>query len=233
MYKTRGRAVEGRVFPVCISHSMCYPAGSIGLRINTFRTGWIVFMGTDVTPDFDRLGSLARKAQAGDGAAYESLLEQLYTHVRYVLMARLGHFSDLDDLTQICLLAMHRALPSYHPSRNLRPWVNAIIRYKIADYFRDLARQREFAQTEDMLEVANQAQVTEAAGSGLSEQVHIHELLKQLPETWAKAVQLTKFDGLSCEAAAEQQGVSAAALRKRISRAYKKLAKLIEQEREA
>ncbi len=227
----RGWTYLDRSFPGCNMHPVCYGAGSCKTWTGTYRTGLIAFMGTAETLDFDILGALARKAQEGDGAAYESLLEQLYSFVRRILIARLGYVSELDDLTQTCLLAIHHALPSYHPSRNIRPWIQAIVRYKIADYFRAQARRREFAQTDEILELAHQA--AEHEDHVLADQVNMLELLKQLPGSLAAAVQLTKFDGLSCEAAAKQEGISAAALRKRISRAYKQLASLIEKELES
>lgn len=233
MTGTWGRSVSERAFPVCNMRPVCYCAGSVEARIDTYRAGWIVFMGSADSIDFDMLGALAQKAQQGDGAAYESLLEQLYTYVRRVLIARLGYASELDDLTQTCLLAMHHALPSYHPSRNLQPWVNAIIRYKIADHFRAQARCRELAQTEEILDLAHQSNAMDQDCNDLAEQVNINELLKKLPNSWASAVRLTKMDGLSCEDAAKQEGVSAAALRKRVSRAYRKLAGMIEKELES
>lgn len=194
----------------------------------------IVYMGNTDTQDFEWLGDLARKAQEGDGASYEVLLEHLYIHVQGVLRARLGPISELDDLTQICLLAMHHALPSYHPSRALRPWVQAIIRYKIADYFRAQARCRELPQPEDLVEVANQSSSKiENDVGGSVDQPDVHELLNQLPESLANAVRLTKIEGLSCEEAARREGITSGALRKRVSRAYKELACLIEKESES
>lgn len=197
-------------------------------------TEYIVHMGNTDTQDFERLGTLARKAQEGDGASYEELLEQLYAYVHRVLWARLGHVSELDDLTQICVLAMHNALPTYHPSRSLKPWVNAIIRYKIADYFRAQARSRESPQPEEILEVANQwSNAHEDEGGDSNVPLNILELLSRLPKPLATAVQLTKIDGLSCEDAARREGIKSGALRKRVSRAYRELARMIEKEAES
>ena len=53
----------------------------------------------------------------------------------------------------------------------------------------------------------------------------VGELVAALPEPLRRAVVLTKLRGMSCAAAARQEGVSDAAMRKRVSRAYKKLAK--------
>ncbi|HUG09912.1 MAG TPA: RNA polymerase sigma factor [Opitutaceae bacterium] len=179
--------------------------------------------------DFDRLGHLARQAQAGDIPACESLLGELYAYVRRILGARLGPFADLDDLTQECLLGMHKSLATYHPSRNIRPWVHAIIRYKVADHFRALVRRNETALPDELPDPAPTAtSASHGSGDDSGTSTDIHELLRALPAPLNRAVVLTKIDGLSCEEAAKREAVSPAALRKRISRAYAQLARLME-----
>lgn len=184
------------------------------------------------TPDFELLGTLAQKAQGGDDASYEILLEQLDMYVHRVLWARLGPVAELDDLTQECLMGVHRSLSSYHPSRNIRPWIRAIVRYKIADYFRAQSRRREIPATEGLLDLASPTAGSIGCGGGLIEEVDIHALLKQLPAPLRRAVVLTKFHGLSCQEAARREEVSVIALRKRVSRAYKRMASLVEKELE-
>ena len=186
------------------------------------------------TTDFDRLGTLARQAQAGDIPACESLLGELYDYVRRTLASRLGWFADLDDLTQECLLGMHKSLATYHPSRNIRPWVHAIIRYKVADHFRRLARRNETSLPDEFPDSAQLATAT-PHGSGDNPGVHadIHELLRALPAPLNRAVVLTKIEGLSCEEAAHREAVNPATLRKRVSRAYAQLARLSEAQLES
>ncbi len=230
MKSIRGSGSAMRSFPVCFMNPLCYPTPTNNQRAVPFCTGLMLSMGNAETPDFDALGVLAAKAQQGDDAAYESLLEALYSYVGMVLRARLGMTPELEDLIQTCVLAMHESLPTYHPSRNLRPWVQAIIRYKLADHFRALARRKEFAMSETVLEFENAHQ---EAKSRSESRVNVYELMKQLPAGWARAVQLTKFEGMSCEEAAGIEGISAGALRKRASRAYKRLADLIEKELES
>lgn len=230
MQSIRGRCAAKRVFPVCIMNPVCYRVVSGNRWTFTHRTGLMGSMGTAGMPDFEALGVLAAKAQQGDDATYETLLLELYHYVEIVLRGRLGMVPELEDLVQTCLLAMHRSLPTYHPSRSLRPWVNAVIRYKLADYFRAQARRREFPQTDVVLDLANAGY---SDSQGLADQVNVHDLLKQIPSDWAAAVRLTKFDGMSCEEAAGKEGISAAALRKRVSRAYKRLAVMIEKELES
>lgn len=174
--------------------------------------------------DFSLLGTLATKAQEGDSAAYETLLEQLYTYVHRVLTARVGRSADLDDLTQECLVGMHKSLPSYHPSRNIKPWIHAIIRYKLADHFRAIGRRKEFPIGETMEDIAE----TSPSDGVEIDGVEVRSIVNELPSPLCRAVVLTKFDGLSCEQAAEREGIAAAALRKRLSRAYKRLAGMLE-----
>jgi RNA polymerase sigma-70 factor (ECF subfamily) len=181
------------------------------------------------TTDFERLGNLARRAQAGDGPACEGLLEELYTYVRRILASRLGSFADLDDLTQECLLAMHKSLATFHPSRNMGPWIHAIIRYKVADHFRALARRNETALPDGLPELAQIGHSSSHDGNdGHRPQADIHELLRALPVPLSRAVVLTKIDGLSCDEAAQRESVNPATLRKRVSRAYVQLARLLE-----
>ena len=183
--------------------------------------------------DFDRLRHLARHAQAGDIQACESLLVELYAYVRRILASRLGSFADLDDLTQECLLGMHKSLATYHPSRNFRPWVHAIIRYKVADHFRMLARRNETPLPDELPDPAPIATAAHNDGDNAGVNTDIHELLRALPAPLNRAVVLTRIDGLSCEEAAHREAVNPATLRKRISRGYAQLARLLEAQLES
>ena len=128
-------------------------------------------------------------------------------------------------------MAVHKSLPSYHPSRSIGPWVKAIIRYKIVDHFRSQSRRREVPLPEEIPGSEPDAHDVD----GADEEIHRHagsirDMVARLPADLRRAVVLTKFDGLSCSDAAQAVGVSAAALRKRVSRAYRTLARMMERE---
>jgi RNA polymerase sigma-70 factor (ECF subfamily) len=184
------------------------------------------------TTDFELLGSLAAAAQRGDRHACEAFLGHLYDYVHRVLSAKLGAFADHDDLTQECLLGMHKSLSTYRCSRNIKPWVHAIIRYKVADHFRALGRRREAEFKDGVVDPAATLSAGDGQTDGVSPAMDIRAMVDNLPEPLGRAVILTKFDGLSTEDAARLESVSAAALRKRLSRAYSRLAKAITREKE-
>jgi RNA polymerase sigma-70 factor, ECF subfamily len=183
--------------------------------------------------DFAELSALAARAQEGDAAVYASLLERLYPLVTAVIRARLGAVVDVDDVTQECLLAVHKSLATYHPSRSLKPWLLAIVRYKVADHFRALGRRSVLVSLNDESTVTNGgARANSACEASTDPGIDVGTLIERLPEPLRHAVALTKLQGLSGEEAARRAGISEAALRKRVSRAYKELARLAERELE-
>lgn len=183
--------------------------------------------------DFDKLATLAAQAQQGDAVACEALLQQLYDYVVRVLVARLGRIADLDDLVQECLLGMHRSLPTYHRSRDIKPWIHAIIRYKTADHFRALARRKESPLPDEIAAPQAPEEAAGHEGNGMLARVDLRAIVNSLPEPLSRAVVLTKFEGLSTGEVARREGVAEAALRKRLSRAYGMLAREIEEIMEA
>ena len=190
-------------------------------------------MQTEANIDFQELAILARKAQLGDSAAYEVFLTTLYPFVRMVIRSRLGGRVDVDDLTQESLMGVHKSLASYHPSRELKPWIRAIIRYKMVDYFRAQARRHEVELSENVEEVTNEGGGTNRVERGSEDYARARELVERLSEPMRQALMATKYEGLSCEEAAHRQGITPAALRKRLSRAYRELARMLDKELDA
>jgi RNA polymerase sigma-70 factor (ECF subfamily) len=123
---------------------------------------------------------------------------------------------------------MHKSLATYHPSRNIRPWIHAIIRYKVADHFRTLARRNETSLPDELPDPAQFATAAQRDGDHAGVQADIHEMLRTLPAPISRAVVLTRIHGLSCEEAAHREAVNPATLRKRVSRGYAQLARLLE-----
>ena len=168
-----------------------------------------------------QLEDLVIKAQKGDKGAYGEFLSLLYPLIRSILKRRLAGLVDYEDLTQECLLGIHRNLASYHPSKPLKPWISAIIRYKTADHFRAMAKK---ISVTEMLPETNKV---DEPSKG-----EVWEWLRQLPEPLRRAVELTQVEGLPYKEAAQREGVSEVALRKRISRAYVELRRIAAKEME-
>jgi RNA polymerase sigma-70 factor (ECF subfamily) len=178
--------------------------------------------------DFPLLEDLAGAAQKGDKDAYRRFLEALVPYVRAVVNCRVDAVADVDDIVQDCLLGIHTSLHTYAPSRRIKPWINAIIRYKVIDYFRSMSRKKEHTTGAD-LGVTTPASEPNLEREALTPDARrVWRQVEQLPEGMKEAILLTKRQGMSTRNAASHMGLSEAALRQRISRAYKKLAVLCE-----
>lgn len=168
-------------------------------------------------------------AQAGDRAAYESLLRELLPVIRRIVARRVEAPSEREDVVQNVLLAVHRARHTYRAEQPLLPWLRAIARNASIDSLR--RRGRLVARFESVEEI-------EAMGFAEPEQVEAEErrevlsprlrgALEALPTTQREAVALIHLEGLSVAEAARRAGVTPGALKVRAHRGYRALRGLL------
>ena len=105
---------------------------SIAIVRSTFSGG---FRAVTVEQERESAG-LMRLAQAGDQAAYASLLVLLTSATRQFARARLGAVPWIDDVVQETLLAVHRARQTYDPGRPFAPWFYAVASSRLIDVIR-------------------------------------------------------------------------------------------------
>lgn len=171
---------------------------------------------------------LAQKSQTGDKQSYQKLLELIYPVIKAFVISKMGPSYNYEDITQECLISIHKALHTYDPKRSFKPWLFAITRYKLIDFLRKMQREasREVNHPEIFATIAAPETNSISEENGLL----VHRALDALPADMKQAIVLTKMDGLSTNEAAEKLGVSPVALRSRVSRAYKILRKKLEKE---
>ena len=133
---------------------------------------------------------------------------------------------DQEDIAQECLMGIHKNLATYHPSQPIKPWVSAIIRYKLADHFRRLAKRQEQLMGDEEINVTKDIPSANTRYDETSKR-EASETLNALPLKLKRALELTHLEGLSYTEAAKKEGITEAALRKRISRAFAKLKTVI------
>lgn len=175
---------------------------------------------------FKKWGFLIGKAQLGDQDAYKQFLSECYLYIKMVVSQKMGGVVDKDDVTQECLIGIHKSLATYDSKRKLKPWLQGIIRFKIYDYFRKLEKSSKEVAFSEGQNVTN----TVGAENLLLEEERgrqWEEVLQAVPELLREALVLTKIKGLSYKEAALELNTSEATLRKRVSRAYGALAKVM------
>jgi len=167
------------------------------------------------------LMTLAARAQRGDRQAYAAMLSGCRAWLlRYY--ARKVPPDQIEDLVQETLLAVHRKLSSFDPSRPLTPWLAAIARYRFVDHLRQAYRRATETDLDD--DLAADTRDDERLIARLS----LDRLFEALPAAQQRAIALVKLEGLSITEAAASTGQSESLVKVNIHRGLKRLAALIE-----
>ena len=178
--------------------------------------------GARETTGEDAWGAAMAAAQAGDDDTYRTLLEELLPNIRRQVRYRISSPADAEDVVQNALIAIHRGRHTYRPDRPLGPWMRAIVRHTIIDWFRE--RGRRVAREVSVEEPEWFADPVEGDEPGADElSAPLVAALESLPVKQREAVELIHLHGLSVAEASIQAGVSPGALKVRAHRGYRAL----------
>jgi RNA polymerase sigma-70 factor, ECF subfamily len=168
-----------------------------------------------------RWSALMAAAQAGDGAAYATLLSECVPLLRAICRARLRDTTEAEDAVQDTLLTLHRVRHTYDPERPFRPWLAAVAERRALDRLR---RRGRASARETPLEAA-----AELGAEGQAEERfaarQLREAVGELPQSQRTALQLTKIEQLSLREASQRSGMSVGALKVATHRALQSLRK--------
>lgn len=171
-----------------------------------------------MTQRSDSLDALIERARAGDRAAYRTFLAEAAGRLHNFIGRRTDPATDVEDLVQECLIALHEKRATLDPTRPVGPWMYAIARYKLADHWR--RRGHMPTRSGDSSELAVPADEL-AAGD-------VDVLLGRLPSAQAEAIRLTRIEGMTAREASRRAGVRLSAMKLRVFRGMAALRKLVE-----
>ena len=160
-----------------------------------------------------RFRLLMLRSLNGDSPAYRQLLGELSHYLRGYFARRIGS-SEVEDLVQETLLAVHLKRDSYDRALPFTPWAYAVARYKLVDHLR---RDR-----------SSHVPLEEAAGLFAKESAEestvrrdLGRLLERLPTRQRMLIEDVKLQGLSVEEAARKRGVTPVSARVMLHRSLK------------
>ena len=172
------------------------------------------------------LAPLWKRAQAGDEAAYRAALEAIAARLRgYFARRLLSVPHEVEDLVQETLLALHLRRGTHDAALPVSNWVYAIARHKLVDLWRRRGRREALHQPLD-----DSAVLPTPLREELPARRDLEALLGALPEAQRLAITLMKIEGLSAAEASRRCGVSVSALKVRVHRGLKRLARLVRKE---
>jgi len=163
-----------------------------------------------------------RAANAGDSKAYRRLLEALTPFLRMVVRqgftrAGLGG-SDVEDVVQETLLAIHLKRQTWDADQLFTPWVRAVVRNKLIDNLRRRGNRIDLP-IEDFADILPAEPASEEISQGEAER-----LLSVLGGRQREIVQAICVDGASIRETSAKFGISEGATRVALHRGLGALA---------
>lgn len=192
----------------------------------------MVHKGLSYSADETELSLLMRKAQDGDGTSYVILLQKVQVMVKQFVdnsFTRLGlkSFGGQDDVVQEVLLAIHHKRSAFDETQFFLPWMYAIARYKVIDYFRRNKKNVYSSvslSTEDELMAFEISVVTE-----FGTHYDVEQLFNLLPEKQREILMMIKLQGFSVEEVEKKTGYSCSDIKVSIHRALKFLQQKVQE----
>lgn len=164
-------------------------------------------------------------AQAGDEAAYADLLGQVAAIARAVIRNRVRTFqaTDVEDVVQDVLMAIHMVRATYDPDRPFLPWLMTILQSRLVDRLRKMRRITSNETAVDALpELPHLGQDDWNAGE-YGDAEHLRREIGGLPATQRRAIEMLKLRELSLKEASAESGLSTGNLKVLVHRAIKTL----------
>ena len=166
------------------------------------------------------LEDLMALAQTGDQRAYGVLLKETAALLRPFLKKWVRNAADTEDIVQEILISVHKAHHTYDSTRPYRPWLFAIARYRLSEYWRRVYGDR-LRQAVDLSLIENSLEAS-VTNSG-DEYEYLGEALTFLPSKQAEIVRLIQIDGYTSKEVARQLKMKESAVKVAAHRAYKVL----------
>lgn len=175
------------------------------------------------------LETLMRLAQHGDNKAYTAMFQAITPTLRSFVGRRLSDAAEREDLVQDILLSIHRASHTYDTDRPFKIWMFTIARYRLNDYLRRVYKKGHMPAI-SLDEISNEVSAPDVT-ERRDQYEYLDNALNTLPERQRKIVTMMKIEGYTAEETARTVNMSVTAVKVAAHRAYKMLARRIEQEK--
>ena len=172
------------------------------------------------TPDL----LLARRAAAGQVAAWDEIVELYGERIYNVALSFAASREEAEDLTQEVFLKLYRSLKSYRGDVPLVAWTLRLSRNLCIDHYRSVrTERRSTAVSDEILRWLPAADDPEAEALHKSRLDAVYGELAEMDEEHAVLVVLKDLQGWSLEEAAQALDLPLGTVKSRLHRARKEL----------
>lgn len=188
------------------------------------------FCGSCGAPLVRMLDIYGERFYEGDMEAFNYIYADTYSWVlNEVRKIFAVNVSEIDDCVQEIYLLLYRKIRQYNPERgSFSAWFNTLVRNRIYDYGRKLARNKEFVPDEEegyFSEMVDEnIHINPEAKLERSERERIlDEIMQELSESQRLCIQLFYCEGLKIKEIAERLNISEGTVKSRLHNGLKKL----------
>ncbi len=193
-----------------------------------------------VQPDDDQ--PLVIRAQAGDAAAFETLVRRYERWVFTLALRMVGDRGEAEDLAQEVFLKAYQGLPRFKGTARFSTWLYAIASHHCLNHLRARRHQPEACTTETAALRGNGLAATDRLPDGapradaLLERMDLARIVQRglasLTEDHRLVLILRDIQGMSYEGIAETLGLELGTVRSRLHRARTELRERLKTDRE-
>lgn len=161
-----------------------------------------------------------------DQVSFSSLWASSHKIVAIYVASFVQQVADIDDIMQETAIVAHRRFADFDHNKNFTAWTNGIARNVSRNYFRQMKRQHASLDN-DVIEVLAETAVAE---SSLLNQyaARLQACMTRLSERAQRLIQQYYGGNVDQKTVAEQEGMSASAVRTGLHRAREHLKRCIE-----
>jgi len=177
-------------------------------------------------------GSLVRRAQAGDEAAFREIVERYQSKVFSIIHGIVRQRNDVEDIAQQVFAKIYVSVRNFDFRSSLITWIYKITVNECFDYLRK-RKVRKLVYESDMSEdevrrVENtepSIDRTAPADSSLAQRDYVMKLLSRVSEEERMLLMLKEVEGYSVEELAAKTGMNENTIKVKLFRARQKLVK--------
>lgn len=172
---------------------------------------------------------LLARARAGDRAAAERLVEVTYARVFGLLCRLAGDREHAADLTQEVYRKAWAALPAFRGEAKVSTWLHRIAYTTFLKSRRPSIRLVQPDPDQPAPDPPDPGPGPEAAASGAERAARLRHAVAELPEPLRSTVAAHYFSELPVAEIARAEGITPVAVRKRLAKAFRRLAAALEE----
>lgn len=163
---------------------------------------------------------LVEQAQAGDGEAYETLIERHYRKIFAVCVGIVANPHDAQDICQETMLQGFVKISHLRQSERFQYWLIEIAKNLCLDWLRKQKQAQKFIENQPTV-----AQKTDSAAD-------LSEAISKLPMELRMPLVMYYFDGRNARAISEQFGTSPSSVCRRLREAKRCLYELLNEDKQ-